>query len=123
MDGMTELTSFSDTLHHLKAPHPSPLTPATYIRMSGATKNHQVSEEHDEVEEACRSFDKYLIEMIVEEGKMRDLGDVEELLYCWDNLSSPVFIDLVCSFYRELCKDLFSNTSENDILKPQRFLR
>ncbi|XP_057953288.1 EPIDERMAL PATTERNING FACTOR-like protein 3 isoform X2 [Malania oleifera] len=32
--------------------------------------------------------------MIVEEGKVRDLADVEELLYCWKNLKCPVFIDL-----------------------------
>lgn len=101
MDRATELTSFSDAAaHHHKAPHPSPLTPA-YIRMSGG-------DDDDHVEEACRSFEKYLVEMIVEEGKVRDLGDVEELLYCWKELSSPVFLDLVCRFYRELCTDLFS---------------
>ncbi|CAI0549124.1 unnamed protein product [Linum tenue] len=60
------------------------------------------------VEDACRSFENYLVEMIVEEGKMRDLMDVEDLLYCWKNLKCPVFIDLVCTFYGELCKDLFA---------------
>lgn len=105
---MTELTSFSDAPpYHQKAPHPSPLTPA-YIRMRAAAAR-SVDEEHDRVEDACRSFEKYLIEMIVEEGKMRDLGDVEEVLYCWKELRLPVFLDLVCRFYRELCTDLFSN--------------
>ncbi|XP_057789829.1 transcription repressor OFP17-like [Salvia miltiorrhiza] len=98
MDRVTELTSFSQ-----RAPHPSPLTPA-YIRMSAKAGE----EEDDHVEEACRSFEKYLVEMIVEEGKVRDLGDVEELLYCWEELRSPVFLALVCRFYRELCTDLFS---------------
>lgn len=119
MDRVTELTSFSDALHH-KAPHPSPLTPA-YIRMSETTR-YEVSD-GDDVEDACRSFEKYLIDMIVEEGKMRDLVDVEELLYCWKNLRSPVFIDLVCRFYGELCKDLFSNSCENDIETPKGLLR
>ncbi|WOK93694.1 ovate protein family [Canna indica] len=62
----------------------------------------------DRVEEACRSFENYLVEMIVEEGKVRDLMDVEELLYCWGNLRSPVFVELVSRFYGELCNDLFS---------------
>ncbi|PIN11480.1 hypothetical protein CDL12_15918 [Handroanthus impetiginosus] len=109
VDRVTELKSFSDAGHHT-APYPSPLTPA-YIRMSGANKVEV--KKHDEVEDACRSFENYLIEMIVEEGKMRDLVDVEELLYCWKNLRSPVFIDLVCRFYGELCKDLFSNSCED----------
>ncbi|XP_063935610.1 uncharacterized protein LOC108225631 [Daucus carota subsp. sativus] len=62
-----------------------------------------------EVEEACRSFENYLAEMIVEEGRTKDLMDVEQLLYCWDNLRCPVFIDLVSRFYGELCKDLFTS--------------
>lgn len=113
MDRVTELKSFSDAGNH-KAPHPSPITPV-YIRLSGATRK-EVSDQED-VEDACRSFENYLIEMIVEEGKMRDLVDVEELLYCWKNLRCPVFTELVCRFYRELCKDLFSNSSENETSK------
>lgn len=62
----------------------------------------------EQVEEACRSFENYLVEMIVEEGRMMDLMDIEQLLYCWSNLRCPVFIDLVSTFYRELCKDLFT---------------
>ncbi|KAI3450248.1 hypothetical protein Pfo_006913 [Paulownia fortunei] len=119
MDPVTELASFSDAVYH-KAPYPSPLTPA-YIRMSGATKK-EVSDQ-DDVEDARRSFENYLIDMIIEEGKMRDLVDVEELLYCWKNLRSPVFIDLVCRFYGELCKDWFSNSCENDIETPKGLLR
>ncbi|KAA0033492.1 transcription repressor OFP17 [Cucumis melo var. makuwa] len=66
-------------------------------------------EEKEEVEDACKSFENYLVEMIIEEGKVRDLMDVEELLYCWRNLKCPVFVDLVSRFYGELCKDLFSS--------------
>ncbi|KAI9095023.1 hypothetical protein K1719_026487 [Acacia pycnantha] len=66
-----------------------------------------------EVEEACRRFEKHLVEMIVEEGKTKDLKDVEELLRCWKKLKCPVFVDLVCSFYGELCKDLFSSSQTN----------
>ncbi|GLT34828.1 hypothetical protein SLA2020_093210 [Shorea laevis] len=63
-------------------------------------------------EDACRSFENYLVEMIVEEGNVSDLMDVEELLYCWKNLRCPVFIDLVSRFYGELCRDLFSTNDE-----------
>lgn len=84
---------------------PSPLTSA-YVREDKREGSSQ------EVEDACRSFENYLVEMIVEEGKTRDLMDVEELLYCWKNLKCPVFIDLVSRFYGELCKDLFSSDSE-----------
>lgn len=88
---------------------PSPLTPA-FVKASGGTEKREGSSQ--EVEDACRSFENYLVEMIVEEGKTRDLMDVEEFLYCWKNLKCPVFIDLVCRFYGELCKDLFSTDSE-----------
>ncbi|KAL5199075.1 hypothetical protein ABZP36_002587 [Zizania latifolia] len=63
---------------------------------------------NDDVEEACRSFEKYLIEMLMEDRKVRDLMDVEELLCCWEKLRSPVFVQLVGRFYGELCRDLFS---------------
>ncbi|KAL3517965.1 hypothetical protein ACH5RR_020554 [Cinchona calisaya] len=108
MDRVMELKSFSDAGYN-KAPFPSPLTPA-YVRMNAA-RGKEVSGE-DEMEDACKSFESYLVEMIVEEGKMRDLMDVEELLHCWKNLKCPVFIDLVCRFYGELCRDLFSNCHE-----------
>ncbi|KAG6481272.1 hypothetical protein ZIOFF_057868 [Zingiber officinale] len=49
--------------------------------------------------------------MMVEEGNVRDLADVEELLLCWSNLKSPEFVELVSRFYRELCDELFSTAS------------
>lgn len=106
----------SDTLQGLRSPSdvhetpifPSPLTPVC-VAVCGAGKREEASKQ--EVEDACRSFENYLAEMIVEEGKTRDLTDVEELLYCWKNLKCPVFIDLVSRFYGELCKDLFSPDS------------
>ncbi|KAH0667253.1 hypothetical protein KY285_028459 [Solanum tuberosum] len=61
---------------HIKAPVPSPITPA-YARLSGATKKEVVIFQ-DDVEDACRSFENYLAEMIVEEGKMRDIMDPTE---------------------------------------------
>jgi len=88
---------------------PSPLTPA-FVTAREVEKREEALRQ--EVEDACRSFENYLVEMIVEEGKTRDLMDVEELLYCWKNLKCPVFIDLVSRFYGELCKDLFSPDSE-----------
>ncbi|MFS8027978.1 putative ovate protein family [Helianthus anomalus] len=71
-------------------------------------------EDDNEGEDACQRFENYLVKMIAEEGKMKDLVDVEELLYCWKNLKSPVFMNLVCRFYGELCKDLFSSNVDND---------
>ncbi|KAL4334632.1 hypothetical protein GQ457_07G031560 [Hibiscus cannabinus] len=80
----------------------SPLTPATCMRRRGSS----------DVEDACRSFEKYLVEMIVEEGKVSDLMGVEELLYCWNNLTCPVFLDLVSRFYGDLCTDLFTGNHD-----------
>ncbi|XP_038705557.1 transcription repressor OFP17 [Tripterygium wilfordii] len=115
MDRLVELRSLSNK--GLERVHfPSPLTPA-YLRASRARKTEPSG--NDEVEDACRSFENYLVDMIVEEGKTRDLMDVEELLYCWKNLSCPVFKDLVCRFYGELCKDLFSPADNNDIDSPK----
>lgn len=88
----------------------SPKTPA-HIR--AAAKQSDASRQ-EEVDDACRSFENYLMEMIVEEGKVKDLNDVEELLYCWRNLKSPIFIDLVCRFYGELCKDLFAPDDDSE---------
>ncbi|KAL9247252.1 hypothetical protein vseg_020702 [Gypsophila vaccaria] len=62
----------------------------------------------EEAEDSCGSFESCLVEMIVGEGKLSELVDVEELLHCWKNLKSPIFVDLVCRFYEEVCKDLFS---------------
>lgn len=118
VDRTTELTSFSDSVYHV-APHPSPLTPA-YVRMSAeAMRKVDVSNQYA----ACRSFENHLMEMIiVGEGKMRDLVDVEEFLYCWTKLRCPMFMDLVCRFYGELCKDLFSNACENEIGVSKEYL-
>ncbi|BAS93407.1 Os05g0328300 [Oryza sativa Japonica Group] len=67
----------------------------------------------EEEEGPCRSFEERLMEMLLEEGKVRDQQDVEELLRCWERLKSPVFVELVCRFYGELCKDLFSPGEED----------
>ncbi|KAL6203547.1 hypothetical protein ACLB2K_027247 [Fragaria x ananassa] len=103
MDRLAAIKSFSEKGDRRVLP-PSPVTPA-YVK---AMAEKRVNADDDEVQDACRSFENYLVEMIVEEGKLRDLTDVEELLYCWKNLKCPVFIDLVGRFYGELCKDLFS---------------
>ncbi|XVF46127.1 hypothetical protein PTKIN_Ptkin03bG0001700 [Pterospermum kingtungense] len=90
MDKLAELRSLSEAGHD-RLLFPSALTPAY---MKGSSKSKR-----EDVEDACRSFENYLVEMIVEEGKVSDLMDVEELLYCWKNLTCPVFIDLVSRFY------------------------
>lgn len=93
------------------APSPSPETPA-YVKMVSLLRSRRSGGE--EKEEACRSFESCLMEMLMEEGKVRDLQDVEELLQCWERLKSPVFVELVCRFYGELCKDLFSSAGVED---------
>lgn len=110
-DRVMALKSFSDADYYNKAPFPSPLTPA-YVRMNNRREGVAAAG-RQEVEDACRCFENYLMEMIMEEGKTRDLMDVEELLHCWKNLKSPVFNDLVCRFYAELCRDLFSNSNSS----------
>lgn len=109
MGRLMELRSPSDSVSDRRL-LPSPLTPA-YLRASRGGKREFFG--NDEVEDACRSFENYLVEMIIEEGRVKDLMDVEELLYCWKNLKCPVFIDLVSRFYGELCKDLFSTVEED----------
>ncbi|CAN6338003.1 unnamed protein product [Urochloa humidicola] len=98
------------------APVSSPETPA-YVKAVARLRSGRSAgsssgggdgrAEVDKEEEACRSFESCLMEMLVEEGKARDLQDVEELLRCWERLKSPVFVELVCRFYGELCNDLF----------------
>ncbi|KAL9993269.1 putative ovate protein family [Helianthus debilis subsp. tardiflorus] len=109
MDRLMELKSFSDSGFLQKAPCSSPLTPA-YVKMGRAA----IVEDDDDAEDDCQRFESYLVKMVAEEGNTRDLVDVEELLYCWKNLKSPVFMNLVCRFYGELCKDLFSTNDDND---------
>jgi len=67
-----------------------------------------------DVEAACRSFERHLMEMLVEERKVMDLTDVEELLCCWEQLTCPAFVRLVGRFYGEVCMDLFSSAQDAD---------
>ncbi|XP_071681203.1 uncharacterized protein [Lolium perenne] len=66
-----------------------------------------------DVEEACRGFERQLMEMLVEEAKVGDLMDVEELLGCWEDLKAPVFVRLVGRFYGDLCMDLFAGLDDD----------
>ncbi|KAG2620122.1 hypothetical protein PVAP13_3NG149300 [Panicum virgatum] len=84
------------------APVSSPETPA-YVkvvarlrsgRSAGSSGDGEAEDENKD--EACRSFESCLMEMLVDEGKARDLQDVEELLRCWERLKSPVFVEQVC---------------------------
>ncbi|CAL5084694.1 unnamed protein product [Urochloa decumbens] len=70
--------------------------------------NEAIVGHHGEVEAACRRFERQLMEMVVEEQKVMDLTDVEELLRCWEKLRCPAFVHLVARFYGEICIDLFS---------------
>ncbi|KAG4146061.1 hypothetical protein ERO13_D05G134050v2 [Gossypium hirsutum] len=113
MDKVAELRSISEAAagcNRDRLLFSSPLIPANYMKVGGGSRKREPSD----VEDACRSFENYLVEMIVEEGKVSDLMDVEELLYCWKNLTCPVFIDLVSRFYGELCTDLFAGNDDYD---------
>nr|GMD15736.1 transcription repressor OFP17-like [Ipomoea batatas] len=106
-DDAMELKSFSDTTINQKAPFPSPLTPA-YVRNNGR-EDGRIPDEMDGGD-ACRRFEKCLAGIVAgEEGRImaiRDLNmDVEDLVYCWENLR----------FYRELCKDVFSDNVDPKI--------
>ncbi|CAN8315378.1 unnamed protein product [Cochlearia groenlandica] len=87
----------------------SPITTPTYATRIKKSLNSRDAFQDKDVEDACRNFENYLIHLIVEEGEMDDLMDIEELLFCWKKLKSPVFIELVSRFYGELCRDLFLN--------------
>ncbi|CAM0956699.1 unnamed protein product [Alopecurus aequalis] len=95
------------------APVPSPETPA-YMKMVERLRSRTSTCIGEEKEEACHSFESCLMEILTEEGKARDRQDVEDLLQCWERLKSPVFVDLVCRFYGDLCKDLFSPAGAED---------
>lgn len=71
---------------------------------------------HGDVEAACRSFERHLMETLVEEREVVDLTDVEELLCCWEKLRCPALVRLVGRFYGELCMDLFSPAQDADVL-------
>jgi hypothetical protein len=68
-----------------------------------------------DVEEACRGFERQLMEMLVEEAKVGDLMDVEELLGCWEDLKSPAFVRLVGRFYGDLCMDLLAGLDDDGV--------
>ncbi|GJX58925.1 RNA-directed DNA polymerase, eukaryota, reverse transcriptase zinc-binding domain protein [Tanacetum coccineum] len=91
MDRLMELKSFSNTGFTQKA------------------SMQRMAKDDSDAQDACQSFENYLLKMIGEAGNIRDLVDVEELLNCWKNLKDPLFMNLVCRFYGELCKDLFSS--------------
>ncbi|KAK1694912.1 hypothetical protein QYE76_011609 [Lolium multiflorum] len=97
------------------APVPSPETPA-YVKMVERLRS-RTSTCTGEEKDACHSFESCLMEILTEEGKVQD---VEELLQCWERLKSPVFVDLVCRFYGDLCKDLFTSAGGDDSGKADR---
>uniref|UniRef100_A0A0C9RLX4 Glucose-6-phosphate 1-dehydrogenase n=2 Tax=Spermatophyta TaxID=58024 RepID=A0A0C9RLX4_9CONI len=56
---------------------------------------------------ACQQFRRCLIEMVAEEKNVDDLVDLEEFLYCYRNLRSPVYRELIGRFYVEICVEVF----------------
>jgi len=99
------------------APRQLALTPAVSSIGVAAREEARAIVRHGEeaadVEAACRSFERHLVEMLVEERKVMDLTNVEELLCCWEKLRCPAFVKLVGRFYGELCRDLFTARDGN----------
>ncbi|XP_062181180.1 uncharacterized protein LOC133885474 [Phragmites australis] len=104
----------TETLVHAPVPSPAYVKVVARLRSGRSAASGDGEAEEEEKKEACRSFESCLMEMLVEEGKARDLQDVEELLRCWERLKSPVFVELVCRFYGELCNDLFLAAEGDD---------
>ncbi|KAJ4753835.1 Transcription repressor OFP17 [Rhynchospora pubera] len=113
------MTPHPRTSSYTKRKQARPTLVSSYNKMAAQIKKLEEKNtiEDDEVQKACRNFEKYIMEMILEERKVRDLLDVEELMYCMDKLQAPAFIELVCTFYGELCVDLFSNGSDQPVLE------
>nr|ADE77859.1 unknown [Picea sitchensis] len=107
----------SDSDKHSGIRNNTPVTPASSLKESISTMEFEKREsgrEHRvvrsrpvDVDNACKQFRKCLIEMVAEDKNVRDLMDVEELLYCYQNLTCPVYRDLVSHFYAEICSDIF----------------
>lgn len=65
------------------------------------------------VEDACKQFRNYVIEMVAEDKNVDDLMDVEELLYCYQNITCPVYRDLLSQFYAQICSDIFLDSASS----------
>ncbi|CAL9055205.1 unnamed protein product [Musa banksii] len=113
LDRLGELRSMTER-DRFRAPFPSPITPA-YVKLA-SLQPREPEEGLDEVEAACRSFRSCLAEMLAEEGRVEDLVNVEELLHHWSSLRSPAFVELVCSFYEQVCNELFIGSEEEELL-------
>ncbi|XP_010486849.1 PREDICTED: transcription repressor OFP17-like [Camelina sativa] len=101
-------SSPSSLIDGVKLLHSRKMFPlAATQRNKKARKSQRYMSKENGVKEACRSFENYMIHMVVEDGKIDDLMDMEEFLYYWNNLNNPIFLDLVTRFYGELCTDLF----------------
>ncbi|XP_049931851.1 transcription repressor OFP17-like [Nymphaea colorata] len=117
LDKVGELPEFSRLSEKV---YPSPVTPAYVKSMArcAARRAGRLEEADDDADDyvgdACKNFERYLVEMIVEGGRLEDLNDVEELLCCWQNLRCPVYVDLVCRFYAEVCEDMLSASHNNE---------
>lgn len=109
--------STSDYDKHSGIRNNTPVTPALSLKESISTMEFEKRESGGEhrvarsrpvaVENACKQFRKCLTEMVAEDKNVTDLMDVEELLYCYQNLRCPVYRDLVSQFYAEICSDIF----------------
>ncbi|CAN8295231.1 unnamed protein product [Cochlearia groenlandica] len=91
-----------------------PLDVTQKNKKPSTSQRDAVKEDITNVREACRSFENYMIHVIVEEGRVDDIMDMEEFIFYWNNLKNPLYIDLVTRFYGELCIDLFPNNNYND---------
>ncbi|KAJ4895392.1 ovate family protein 17 [Raphanus sativus] len=112
--GMSQITprsSSSSVVDDQNLPHSRKMFTLAMSQRNNTTRT--IKREEDDVKEACRRFEDYMINLITEEGKFDDVMDMEEVIYHWNNLNNPIFIKLVTRFYGELCTDLFP--SDNDV--------
>ncbi|KAG6506539.1 hypothetical protein ZIOFF_031863 [Zingiber officinale] len=132
LDKLGELPSLAER-ERLRAPFPSPITPA-YVKLarlrssaSSVSNEGEISmllQEEEEEEEAadeeaeaaCWRFERCVAEMLAAEEKVSDLVEVEELLSYLRDLTSPAFVELVGSFYEQICRDLFIRSDDDDAM-------
>lgn len=106
--------SFNDSIRDHHVHFPTPRTPSMRVSVSQVwEREDSLSSDSVEVDQkACQSFERDLMQMICEDGMLKDLLDLEEFLKCWNDLSNPVYIGMVHGFYVNICKDYMFLQSE-----------
>ncbi|KAJ0250779.1 hypothetical protein HA466_0140620 [Hirschfeldia incana] len=110
MSQITPRSSSSSVIDDQNLLHSRKMFTLAMTKRNNTTRT--IKREEDDVKEACRRFEDYMIHVIVEEGKFDDVIDMEQVIYHWKHLNNPIFIELVTRFYGELCTDLFPSNND-----------